>query len=180
MAFFGSIACGMLYPSGHVGGRIGQVSAQVGAPGNALQGGPTVAFAPRHAAEWCGRRRSRTSRLPHGRVRTFPPVISLRFAHRPIAGNRAASEIATSRSSRRRAAASVAPKPDAPLRFAKPRGEQRQPEHDEDDTGRHPHQEAGELLIGEAVQLPDRRLTAIFRIPEQTGDTVSNAPSALL
>ena len=40
----------------------------------------------------------------------------------------------------------------SPLRLTEPRGEQRQPEQDEDRARRHPHQQPGELLIGERVR----------------------------
>src|SRR4051812_4917198 len=55
--------------------------------------------------------------------------------------------------------------PDAAFRFAQPRGEERQPEHDEDTAGRNPHDEAGDLLVRERVHVPRPRLLEIVGIP---------------
>ena len=179
ITFCGSMVCGCWIHFIMLCRRVGQMSAEVLPDADAFErrtdgrrcpadvrdrvAGAAAVLADRRPRPW----------------RTRPPVraSASSIADSPHAEEAAMSATSTSRS--RRAAASVAPESHAPLRFAQPRGEQRQSEHNEDDAGRDPHQEAGELLIRERIDVPGGGLPAVLAVPHD-GDTVSSAPRALL
>src|SRR5947199_2514009 len=65
-----------------------------------------------------------------------------------------------------------------PLGLAQPGRKQGQPQHDEEDPGRHPHDEPGELLVLQRREPPGRRPRLVDGIPEPRRESEESAEDA--